>query len=320
MGNGVQIAESILQYIGNTPMIRLTRLPSATDAEILAKLESFNPGGSVKDRIAAYMVEVAERQGKLRPGGTIIEATSGNTGIGLAMVAAAKGYRLILVMPETMSVERKNLLRAYGAELYLTPGPEGMQGSIELAEQMLREHPDYFMPRQFDNPANPEIHRLTTAQEILEQTGGRLDAFVAGIGTGGTITGVGEVLKEQLSHVRIIGVEPEASAVLSGRPPGPHKIQGIGAGFIPKVLNRDILDEIVTVTDVDAYLTSLELAEKEGILVGISAGAAVFAALQIAKRLGKGKRVVTLLPDTGERYLSLKPYFKLDLRKRGIKC
>ncbi|KKM12421.1 cysteine synthase [Clostridiales bacterium PH28_bin88] len=299
-------------------MVELRRLGEGKRAAVLAKLESFNPGGSVKDRIAANMVAVAEAEGRIKPGGTIVEATSGNTGIGLVMVAAAKGYRMILVMPETMSQERQALLKIYGAEVILTPGPEGMRGSIDAAEQLLAEHPEYFMPRQFENPANPDIHRRTTALEILEQTGGRVDVFVTGVGTGGTITGVGEVLKESIPGVRVIGVEPAASPVLSGGKAGPHRIQGIGAGFVPRVLNLQIMDAVLQVDDLDAYITSVELARQEGILAGISAGAAVWAALQVAKEIGPGRRVVTVIPDTGERYLSMVPYFRMDLKRRGI--
>lgn len=309
---------SVIDLIGNTPLVQVSRIAGPDQAEVLAKLEYYNPGGSVKDRIALHMVTVAEEQGLLKPGGVIVEATSGNTGIGLALVAAAKGYKLILVMPDTMSQERQTILKAYGAELVLTPGVEGMDGSIKVMEEILGQHSDYFAPRQFENPANPKVHRLTTAREILNQTGGRVDAFVAGIGTGGTITGVGEVLKGELPHVKIIGVEPASSAVLSGGAPGPHKIQGIGAGFVPKVLNRQVVDRLFTVTDEDAFLTSLQLAREEGLLVGISAGAAAFAALKVARELGPGKRVVTLLPDTGERYLSMWSYFRFDLRKKGI--
>jgi cysteine synthase A len=311
-------AASVIELIGDTPLVRLENLTGPGYAEVLAKLEFYNPGGSVKDRIALHMLEVAEQQGLLQPGGTIVESTSGNTGIGLALVAAAKGYKLILVMPDTMSLERQNILKAYGAEILLTPGIDGMDGSLRKMEEILRQNPGYYAPRQFENPANPEVHRLTTAREILDQAGGRIDAFVAGIGTGGTISGVGEVLKEELPHVKIIGVEPSASAVLSGGMAGPHKIQGIGAGFIPRVLNRQVLDRIFTVSDEDAFTTSLRLAREEGLLVGISAGAAACAALQVARELGPGKRVVTILPDTGERYLSMWSYFRLDLRKKGF--
>jgi cysteine synthase A len=298
------MVEDILQLIGNTPVVRLRRLPQPGSATVWAKLEGFNPGGSVKDRIALSMVEAAERDGRLQPGGTIVEPTSGNTGIGLAMVAAARGYRLILTMPETMSVERRALLKAYGAELVLTPGAEGMAGAVARAEALVRENPAYFMPQQFKNPANPQVHRETTAREILAQVPGKVDAFVAGVGTGGTITGVGEVLKARWPDVRIVAVEPADSPVLSGGKPGPHKIQGIGAGFIPDVLRVDLLDEVIPVTYEAARETARRLAREEGILVGISSGAAAWAALQVAARLGEGKTVVVVLPDTGERYLS----------------
>jgi cysteine synthase A len=292
-------------------MIRLTKLTDSAMAEVLVKLESFNPSGSIKDRTALGMILAAEAEGRLKAGDTIVEPTSGNTGIGLAMLAAARGYRLILVMPDTMSVERRNLLQAYGAEYVLTPGAKGMQGALDEVERILQENPHYFVPQQFANPANPEIHRTTTAREILEQTEGQLDAFVAGVGTGGTVTGVGEVLKQQLPAVKIIAVEPAASAVLSGKKAGPHKIQGIGAGFVPSVFNKDIVDEVFPVNDQDAMETARQLAAKEGLLVGISSGAAVFAALQLASKLGPGKRVVAIAPDTGERYLTTE-LFKHD--------
>jgi cysteine synthase A len=294
----------ITELIGNTPVVRLNKLVGKEDAVIWAKLESFNPGGSVKDRICLSMIEAAEKEGKIKPGATIIEPTSGNTGIGLAMVCAAKGYRLILTMPETMSIERRMLLQAYGAELILTPGSEGMRGAVKRAEELAKENKNYFMPQQFKNPANPDIHRRTTAQEILRQVKESIDAFVSGVGTGGTITGVGEVLKSQYPGIKIVAVEPAASPVLSGGTPGPHKIQGIGAGFIPDVLNMKIIDSIITVKDDEAKETAVRLAEKEGLLVGISSGAAAFAALKVARELGKGKTVVVILPDTGERYLS----------------
>jgi len=276
----------------------------AGGATVWAKLESFNPGGSVKDRIALSMIEAAEQDGRLRPGSTIIEPTSGNTGIGLAMVAAVKGYRLILTMPDTMSQERRDLLAAFGAELILTPGAQGMKGAVAKAQELAAQNPDYFMPQQFENPANPEIHRRTTAQEILAQVPGPIHAFVGGVGTGGTITGVGEVLKSCYPGVQIVAVEPAASPVLSGGQPGPHKIQGIGAGFVPAILNRDVIDEIIQVTNEDAAETARRLVREEGLLVGISSGAAAWAALQVAVRLGEGKTVVVVLPDTGERYLS----------------
>jgi cysteine synthase A len=295
-------AETILDLVGDTPVVRLQRLPPPGSAVVWAKLERANPGGSVKDRIGKAMIEAAEAAGVLQPGGVIVEPTSGNTGIGLAMVAAVKGYRLILVMPETMSTERRAVLKAYGAELILTPGSEGMKGAVARAEEMVREH-GYLMPQQFENPANPEIHRHTTAAEILAQVG-HLDAFVAGVGTGGTVTGVGEILKDTLPGVRIVAVEPADSPVLSGGSPGKHTIQGIGAGFIPEVLNTSVLDEIIQVTGAAAAEITRRLAREEGILAGISSGAAVWAALQVAQRLGEGKVVVTVLPDTGERYLS----------------
>lgn len=295
--------------VGGTPLVKLQRVVAPGSAEVLVKLEAKNPGGSVKDRIARAMIDTAERDGLLKPGGTVVEPTSGNTGIGLAMVAAARGYRLILVMPESMSVERRSVLRAYGAELVLTPGPEGMTGAVNRAEALLVEHPDYFMPQQFKNPANPEAHRRTTAEEIWQATGGEVDAFVAGVGTGGTITGVGQVLKERRPGVQVIAVEPAASPVLSGGKPGPHKIQGIGAGFVPQVLDRSVLDRIVAVPDEDAFRTATALAEKEGLLVGVSSGAAAWAALSVARELGSGRRVVVILPDTGERYLSMEQFF-----------
>ena len=298
------IANSVLDLIGRTPLVRLHRV-AGSGAEVLAKVEAANPGGSVKDRIALAMVEDAEARGLLRPGATIVEPTSGNTGIGLAMVAAVKGYRLILTMPEDMSVERRRLLARLGAELVLTPAIEGMSGSVYAAEELVREHPDYFMPQQFLNPANPEIHRRTTAREVLEATGGRLDAFVAGVGTGGTITGVGEVLRETLLEVRIVAVEPARSQVLAGKRFGLHGIQGIGASFVPGILNREVYDEIIAVRDEDALEMTARLAKEEGLLVGVSSGANVWAAAQVARRLGPEARVVTVLCDTGERYLSV---------------
>jgi cysteine synthase len=301
-----RFARSVLELIGGTPLVRLNRLPKAEGAVVVAKVESLNPGGSVKDRIALSMVEDAERRGLLRPGGTLVEPTSGNTGIGLAIAAAVKGYRLILTMPDDMSVERQRLLARLGAEIHLTPAIEGMTGAVFAAQELVREHPEYVMPQQFQNPANPEAHRRGTALEILEALGGqRLDAFVAGVGTGGTLTGVGEVLKEKIPGVRVIAVEPARSPVLSGGRARPHAIQGIGASFVPGVLNRDIIDEIITVRDEDAIAWSRRLAREEGLLVGISAGAAVFAACAIAANLTPAQLVLTVLPDTGERYLSL---------------
>ncbi len=301
-----RFARNVLELIGRTPLVRLNRLPKPEGATVLAKVESLNPGGSVKDRIALSMVEDAERQGLLRPGGTLVEPTSGNTGIGLALAAAVKGYRLILTMPDDMSVERQRLLARLGAEIHLTPAIEGMTGAVFAAQELVREHPEYVMPHQFQNPANPEAHRRGTALEILEALAGqRLDAFVAGVGTGGTLTGVGEVLKEKIPGVRVIAVEPARSPVLSGGRARPHAIQGIGASFVPGVLNRDIIDEIITVRDEDAIAWSRRLAREEGLLVGISAGAAAFAACAIAATLAPSQLVLTVLPDTGERYLSL---------------
>ncbi|MBI4598028.1 MAG: cysteine synthase A [Candidatus Omnitrophica bacterium] len=309
--NGVKqkIAGSVTELIGNTPMVRLRRIGGPKDATILAKLESFNPGGSVKDRICLAMVEDAEARGLLKPGATVVEPTSGNTGIGLAMICAVRGYKVILTMPETMSAERIHLLKRYGAQLVLTPAKEGMMGAVRRAEAIAKETAHAFIPQQFQNAANPEAHRRTTAQEILRATGGEIDAFVAGVGTGGTITGVGEVLKKRLPKVRIVAVEPKKSPVLSGGQPGPHMIQGIGAGFVPQVLNRSVIDEILAVEDEAAYEMSRRLAKDEGLCMGMSSGAACWGAVKVAKELGSGKTVVTVFPDTGERYFSLAPLF-----------
>jgi cysteine synthase A len=303
--------KDITELIGRTPLVRLNRLSPEGAGTIYGKVEFFNPGGSVKDRICLSMINEAERQGKLKPGGTIVEPTSGNTGIGLALVSAVRGYKLILVMPESMSMERASLLSSYGAQLVLTPAWEGMKGSIKEAESIVAQNPSYFMPDQFSNPANPAMHKKTTALEIWEAMDGKIDAFVAAVGTGGTITGCGEVFKERNQKIRVIAVEPAGSPVLSGGDPGPHKIQGIGAGFVPKVLNRTILDGVITVTDDEAYQTAKLLAKKEGLLVGISAGANVFAAQKVAKELGPGKNIVTILCDTGERYISIEKYFNI---------
>ena len=298
------IANTIVEKIGDTPLVRINKL-NRGGAEVVVKVESFNPAGSVKDRIALGMVEAAEKSGILKPGGLIIEPTSGNTGIGLALVAAVKGYRLILTMPETMSIERRKLLLAYGAELVLTEGTKGMPGAIARAEELHAENPGSFVPQQFENPANPEYHRTHTAEEIWRDTDGQVDAFIAGVGTGGTLTGVGEVLKQRNPEVKIIAVEPDASPVLSGGRPGPHKIQGIGAGFVPKVLDTGIIDEIVPVSAENAGHIAREAAKQEGLLIGISSGAALYVALELAKQPAfAGKRIVALLPDSGERYLS----------------
>ncbi|MFD1864674.1 cysteine synthase A [Planococcus chinensis] len=305
-----RIGNSVTELIGQTPIVKLNRLTGPEDAEVYLKLEYFNPGSSVKDRIALAMVEAAEKEGNLKEGDTIIEPTSGNTGIGLAMIAAAKGYKSVLVMPETMSMERRNLLRAYGAELVLTPGPDGMNGpngAIKTAEKLAAEN-GWFMPQQFKNAANPEIHRLTTGPEIVETMGEQLDAFISGIGTGGTITGAGQVLKEHYPNIHLVAVEPTDSPVLSGGKPGPHKIQGIGAGFVPEVLDTKIYDEIIQVTNDQSYETARRAAREEGILGGVSSGAAIYAALEVAKRLGKGKKVLAIIPSNGERYLSTPLY------------
>jgi cysteine synthase A len=299
------IANNITELIGNTPLVRVHRVTAGAQAEVLAKLEFQNPGGSVKDRIALSMIESAEAAGKLNPDTVILEPTSGNTGIGLAMVAAAKGYRCTLVMPETMSLERRKLLKAFGAELVLTPGSEGMKGAIRVAAEMAAADPRYFIPQQFENAANPAIHRRTTAEEIFRDTDGRLDIFVSGVGTGGTLTGVGQVLKSRLPGLKIVAVEPADSPVLSGGKPGPHKIQGIGAGFVPAILQTDLIDEIIKVTNDEALAMARRLPVEEGLLVGISSGAAIHAAIQVAQRPeNAGKRIVVIVPSNGERYLS----------------
>ncbi len=302
----------ITDLIGQTPLVQLKHFAEKDSARLFAKVEYFNPGGSVKDRICLSMIEAAEADGRLKPGMTIVEPTSGNTGIGLALVAAVRKYQLILVMPESMSMERASLLSSYGAQLVLTPAWEGMRGAIKEAENILEQHPDYFMPAQFSNPANPEAHRETTGPEILAALGDtKIDAFVVGVGTGGTITGVGEVLKAKNPGTQVIAVEPATCAVLSGDEPGPHKIQGIGAGFVPEILNREIIDRVVTVTDDDAYRSTKRLAKEEGLLVGISSGANAWAASVVAQELGVDKTVVTVLPDTGERYISIEKYFNI---------
>lgn len=306
----VRVANSITELIGNTPIVKLNRLADENSADVYLKLEYMNPGSSVKDRIGLAMIEAAEKEGKLKAGDTIIEPTSGNTGIGLAMVAA-KGLKAILVMPDTMSMERRNLLRAYGAELVLTPGAEGMKGAIKKAEELAEKH-GYFVPRQFNNPSNPEIHRQTTGKEIVEQFGDDpLDAFVAGIGTGGTITGAGEVLKEAYPSIKIYAVEPSDSPVLSGGKPGPHKIQGIGAGFVPDILNTEVYDEIFPVKNEEAFEYARRAAREEGILGGISSGAAIYLCSSSSKKLGKGKKVLAIIPSNGERYLST-PLYQFD--------
>ncbi len=300
-----KIADTALDLIGGTPMVRLNRVVPPGAAELLGKVESMNPAGSIKDRIALSMIEAAEREGRLKPGDTIVEPTSGNTGIGLAMVAAVKGYRLIVTMPEDMSLARRDLLARYGAEVMLTPAIEGMTGAVFAAQELISKNAGYFMPQQFENPANPEVHRHTTALEILEATDGQLDAFVAAVGTGGTITGVGEVLKQKVPNVLVVAVEPARSPVLQGGRASITAIQGIGAGFAPGVLNQSVYDEVISAGDEESIEMSRRLCREEGLLVGISAGANVIGALKIAKRLGEGKRVVTMLPDTGERYLTM---------------
>lgn len=298
------IAKSIIDLIGQTPVVQLGKIANPDQGRVLVKLEFYNPGGSIKDRVALRMIEVAELNGKLKPGGVIVEPTSGNTGIGLAMVAAARGYRLIIVMPETMSVERQKLIRGFGAELILTPGDRGMSGAVEKAREIVGQNPGFFLPQQFENPANPEAHQLTTACEIIEQVGSGLAAFVCGVGTGGTLTGVGSILKERYPGVKIIAVEPAGSPVLSGGKPGIHGIQGIGAGFLPLVLKTELIDEVIPVKDEDAYNTSCRMMCEEGILSGISSGAAVFAAIRVAQRYAPEQVVLAIAPDTGERYLS----------------
>jgi cysteine synthase A len=298
------IYDNICQVVGRTPVVRLNRIAKDGWAEMLVKLESFNPGGSVKDRIGLSMIEAAELEGKLKPGGTIVEPTSGNTGIGLAMVAAAKGYKVILTMPEEYSVERITLLRAYGAQVVLTPRERAMQGAIDKAEELVCQNPTYFMPQQFKNPANPEVHRKTTAKEIIDICGERLDALVVGVGTGGTATGTGEVVKEKIKSLKLFAVEPAESPIFSGGKAGPHKIQGIGAGFIPAIFNKDVVDRFIPVSYDDARHAARRLAEQEGVLCGISSGAILHASCLVASELGRGKRLLAILPDTGERYLS----------------
>lgn len=306
----MKVVDNIVQLIGETPVVKLNRTVDDNSADVYVKLEYFNPGSSVKDRIALAMVEQAESEGVLKPGDTIVEPTSGNTGIGLALVAAAKGYKLTVVMPDTMSQERRNLLRAYGATLHLTPGAKGMKGAIAKAEELKNEH-GYFMPQQFENKANPIIHAETTGREIVRQMGDSLDAFVSGVGTGGTLTGVGEIIKDKYKDVKVYAVEPVDSAVLSGKEPGPHKIQGIGAGFVPGVLDTDMYDDVIQITNEEAYQAARDAAQNEGILGGVSSGAAIEAAKKVAKELGKGKKVLAVLPDNGERYLST-PLFQFD--------
>jgi len=309
-GYSPKIAQNVLELIGNTPIVKINKMCMSNMASIYGKLESFNPGGSIKDRICLSMIEDAEERGLISPGATIVEPTSGNTGIGLAIVAAVRGYNLILTMPDTMSEERIYILKAYGAEVVLTPGYEGMAGAVEKAEEIVAQTANSFMQQQFKNPATPDIHRKTTAQEILEATDGKLDAFVAGVGTGGTLTGIGTILKEIRQDITVVAVEPASCAVLSGGQPGPHMIQGIGAGFIPDVLDMEIIDQTIRVEDAEAFSTSRRLSKEEGLFVGVSAGAAMFAALKVADEIGSGKLVVVILPDKGERYFSAAPYFE----------
>ncbi len=308
----MKLVQNLTELIGNTPMVRLNGLPSEDDATIFAKLESYNPGGSIKDRISYAMVVDAEEHGILRPGDTIVEPTAGNTGIGLSIVGVARGYRVVLTMPENVSSEKYALLSAFGAEIVLTPEHGGMASAIWEAEEIRRRNSRHYMPNQFTNLANPEIHRHTTAVEIIESVGDRIDAFVAGVGTGGTLTGVGEVLKERNPATKVVAVEPLVSSVLSGGKPGPTRIDGLGAGMVPEVLNVDILDSVIAVSEKIAYQTMKDISRIEGLLVGMSSGANVYAALQIAKELGRGKTIVTILPDTGERYFSLSRYFELE--------
>ncbi|MCT4621154.1 MAG: cysteine synthase A [Marinisporobacter sp.] len=307
----MRVVNNITELIGNTPMIKLNKLVGKEDAEVYLKLEFFNPGSSVKDRIALNMIETAEKEGKLKKDSVIVEPTSGNTGIGLAMIGAAKGYKVILVMPETMSIERRKLLKAFGAEVVLTDGAKGMNGAIDKANEIVNSNPSYFMPQQFENPTNPEAHRNTTGLEILKQMNNEFDMLIAGVGTGGTITGIGEAIKEEIKDVKVVAIEPKNSSVLSGNEAGPHKIQGIGAGFIPKILNQDIIDEIIQIEDEDAMKMARRVPVEEGILVGISSGAAIFGAIQKAKELGKGKKIVVIIPSYGERYLST-PLFDFE--------
>lgn len=300
----MRIYNNAVELIGDTPIIKLNKVTGDSSATVLLKLERNNPGGSIKDRICYNMIKAAEEEGRLKKGGTIIEPTSGNTGIGLALIGAVKGYQVILTMPDSMSIERRNLLKAYGAKLVLTPGEKGMKGAIDKARELVAKNSDYFMPGQFENPANPEIHRQTTAREILRDTGGKIDYFIAGVGTGGTLTGTAEVLKNEIPEIKAIAVEPATSAVLSGESAGSHKIQGIGAGFIPAVLNKNIIDRVIKISDDKAIETAQLLASKEGLLLGISSGASAAAALQIAAEVDSNKTILAIAPDTGERYLS----------------